>query len=475
MQIINNIIVDLKKRQIYDSDLDIIKKSLELIKSPDKSQESLKKLKIALKNKKTNLLTTFLILSALEKNGLKNLSSALKILIKNESQPGGPYCSGLERVIDPETNAVIDYYLSLHQVYLPNLQELIRNSDKTKLINFLLTINKNDGKRSSEKKPELIIIDKIKNKIKKRLQNLPKNFSKLATDKIFAIIEGNKDRQMSLMAYYFKKSLKKGRQISDDFIIEAGMANIFFWTAFIIYDDFWDEDEAADPKLLPIANLLARHYNCFYNALFKKDPFFSYLMDNLDAANSWEILSCRTKVKNNVFYIPKNIPDYKNYETKYQAVSGHILGPIAMLKMSDERIDRRQLEQIITYFKNYLVAMQINDDSHDWKEDLERGALSTVTVMIVKNWLKQFPNSKTIHLKNDLKKLESIFWFDTIKEAASKAVYHCQLAEEALDSLTIIKNRTLLQKFIRIPKMIASEAIDKQQQSVAILQNFNKN
>lgn len=475
MEIIDKIILDLKKHRVYNKDLSIIKKSLELIKNPDKADEALKELEISLKNKQTNLLTTFLILSALEKNGLSNLGLALKLLVKYESQVGGPYYSKTNNTIDLETNAVIYYYLSLHQVYLPNLEKLISKNRKTLLINFLLTPRNQKTKEATERDPEVAIIDKIKNKIKGRLKNFPKEFTKLATKKISTIINNNKDRQMSLMPYYFKKSLKNNQLITGDFIFEAGMANIFFWTAFIIYDDFWDEDEAADPKLLPIANLLARHYNCFYTSLFKEDKFFSSLMDNLDAANNWEILSCRAKVKNNIFYIPKKIPDYKNYEAKYQAASGHILGPIAMLKMIEKKISPRELDKVVAYFKNYLIAMQINDDSHDWKEDLERGALSTVTVMLIKNWLKKFPNNKKIHLKNDLKKLESIFWFKTIKEAANQAIYHCHLAEEALNSLKIIKDRTPLQKFIEIPKRIANEALEKQQQSIAILENFNKN
>ncbi len=475
MRIIDRIILDLKKHHIYDKDLSIIKKSLELIKNPNKLDENLKKLEISLNNKENNLLTTFLILSALEKNGFSNLGLALKLLVKYESQVGGPYYSKPNNIIDLETNAVIYYYLSLHQVYLPNLEKLISKNRKTLLINFLPTTRDKKIKESSERDPEVVIIDKIKNKIKDRLKNFPKEFVKLATQKISAVINNNTDRQMSLMPYYFKKSLKNSSKITDKFIFEAGMANIFFWTAFIIYDDFWDEDEAADPRLLPIANLLARHYNCFYTSLFKKDKFFSDLMDNLDAANNWEIISCRAKVKNNIFYIPKKIPDYKDYEAKYQAASGHVLGPIAILKMIEKKISPKELDRVVAYFKNYLIAMQINDDSHDWKEDLERGALSTVTVMIIKNWLKRFPHNKKICLKHDLQKLESIFWFETITEAANQAIYHCKLAEEALNSLKIIKDKAPLQKFIEIPRRIANEALEKQQQSIAILENFNKN
>ena len=57
---------------------------------------------------------------------------------------------------------------------------------------------------------------------------------------------------MSLMSFYTKEAFgKKGEKISDDIVAEMGLANIFFWTAFIIYDDFWDEDEEAQPRKLP--------------------------------------------------------------------------------------------------------------------------------------------------------------------------------------------------------------------------------
>jgi hypothetical protein len=84
-------------------------------------------------------------------------------------------------------------------------------------------------------------------------------------------------------------------------------------------------------------------------------------MDNLDAANNWETLYCRTTVENGVFTIPEVLPDYGNYELKYQPYSGHILGPLVILFMLGFDANSAEVRHLTDYFRNYLIAMQIKN------------------------------------------------------------------------------------------------------------------
>jgi hypothetical protein len=158
-------------------------------------------------------------------------------------------------------------------------------------------------------------------KAQERFVGFSPDMKNSALSQVERTMRGNRDKQMSLMAYYTKKALgKRGESFSDEFIAQMGLANIFFWTAFIIYDDFWDEDEAAQPKILPTANLFARHYTDFFSSLLPPETkfrdFFHELMDRLDEANTWETIHCRTKVNNGKFFIPEKLPDYGEYELK---------------------------------------------------------------------------------------------------------------------------------------------------------------
>jgi len=322
---------------------------------------------------------------------------------------------------------------------------------------------------------ERYMIDKIMELASQRFSQFPEEFKKCATDTIKRIIDGNADKQMSLMPYYTKLALgKNADKVSDNDVTKMGLANIFFWTAFIIYDDFWDEDELADPHILPAANLYARSFVDYFDFLLPEDTgfrtFFHKLMDNLDAANTWENIYCRAKVEGSKFIIPEKLPDYKNYELKYQPASGHILGPVAMLVSLGYSLNSPEVKNFILYFKNYLIAMQINDDAHDWEEDLRRGHISTVVDLLLRdlNWQK-----KEIDLEKDLDELKKVFWFKTLSKAEELAVYYTKKSRQALLCIDIFEDLSPLEKFIDITENIAKKALKEQEDSVKFLQNFN--
>jgi hypothetical protein len=277
------------------------------------------------------------------------------------------------------------------------------------------------------------------------------------------------------MSYFTKQALgKKAKKISDELIAEMSLANIFFWTAFIIYDDFWDEDEAADPHILPTANLYARHYVDLFTSLFPKEKgfraFFHDLMDKLDGANTWETMHCRAEVRGSKFIIPDQFPNYGNYEFKYRPASGHVLGPVAILVKLGYSINSPEVRNFISYFKNYLIAMQINDDSHDWEEDLNRGHISTVVAMLLEdlNWPK-----KEIDLKTDLPELKKVFWFKTIARAAQTAVNHTKKSRKALRSISIFEDFSSLERLINITEKVAKDALEEQKITADFLNSYN--
>jgi len=324
---------------------------------------------------------------------------------------------------------------------------------------------------------EALMIKKILNEAKTRFAYLEPDLKKIALSEIKRTLKNNKDKQMSLIAYYFKMALgDKGRIINDDLLAKIGLANIFFWTAFIIYDDFWDEDESAIPSILPSANLYARHYVDFYSQILPEHPefkiFFHKLMDRLDAANTWETKHCRTKVAGSDFIIPEKLPNYRKYENKFRPASGQILGPLVICLKLRLKLNSADISYLINYFKNYLIAMQINDDAHDWLEDMTRGHLSTVVVMIIEDWQKKYPRRKKINLISDIEKLQKIFWFQIIKRAGQTVLLHTKESRRALEKISYLEDKQPLAKFINIAENIAQEALDKQKQSLAILEKI---
>jgi len=289
-------------------------------------------------------------------------------------------------------------------------------------------------------------------------------------------INGNRDKQMSLMAHYTREAFgKRGAALSDDMIAEMGLANIFFWTAFIIYDDFWDEDEDADSRMLPIANIFARHYVDYFSTLMPEEtgfrPFFHKLMDGLDSANAWETEHCRTKVVDSVFTIPKVLPEYGDYEKKFLPAAGHAAGPVAVLAMLGYSVDSPEVKSFINYFRHYLIAMQINDDAHDWEEDMARGHISTVVDILLRDlrWGKPF-----IDLKKDADILKKTFWFSTIKKTEGIAITHTKKSRKALSAIGIFTEPSHLGRLITITENVAQKALKEQRDSEEFITSYTR-
>ncbi|HEV7702397.1 MAG TPA: hypothetical protein VGO63_03085 [Candidatus Paceibacterota bacterium] len=407
----------------------------------------------------------------------KPLGRIAALLMSVESRPGGPYYSqfpktfrkAVKGTIDKRTNQSIGRFLSLYDIELPQLGKFFEKEKTKKTI-------RGATKKKPDSTAERSMMRKIHALIKVRFSSLDAEFRKSAENAVEKTILGNPDKQMALMPYYMKMALgKKAYRVSKKTVADMCVANIFFWTAFVIYDDFWDEDEEADPKLLPVANLLARSYIDLFGSLCgaKGDfnSFFHKLMDELDTANAWETSHCRARIQGNILEIPIPLPRYGNYINKYRPPSGHIMGPLAVLVMSGYKIDSKEAVFLIEYFKHYLIAMQMNDDMHDWEEDIRRGHISTVVDMLLRDF---GVHRKTINLETDMEELRHIFWFTTLPKIAQKALNHTKKSEAALLLMKSLSDRASLEYFIYSNQKIAEKALKEQHQSVQFLNAYGK-
>lgn len=421
------------------------------------------------------------------------LARILRILAELEISEGGPYAlrpGGPEREADIGLNVAVACFLAACDVRLPKLDAFIedalnRDARASRLFSdgVLLSLVAEyrafagrDAKDAPLGAPvfdeaEGRVMERIRMKARERFNALPEMFASSAHDVIERTIAGNPDKQMSLMPHYMRAALgKKGKKFGDDHIAELGLANIFFWSAFIIYDDFWDEDEAADPRLLPVANMFARQYSDFFTALLSKKSgfraFFHSLMDKLDAANAWETEYCRMDMENGICVIPDTLPAYDDeYGIKFYPAAGHVLGPVAMLAEIGHAAESDEANALIEYFKHYLIAMQLNDDAHDWKEDLSRGHISAAVFLLLQKWRVEYPGRNEIHLAHDMSALEQLFWFEALAPLCATVLSHADQSRQALRSLGSVENHEPLEQCIVRNETIAREALRERKKS----------
>lgn len=448
-----------------------------------------------------NLFDAIRRLEAGERLSGGEMARLVKEITGLEIEEGGPYSiepgGGLDKA-DFGLNLLIAYFLLLCEVDLPKLDDflainfanpssiIISPEELLELVGKWKAKKGNGGVNASasvvEKgivydEGEQRVMDLIMKKFEERFAGFSNETRERARRAIEKTILGNQDKQMSLMAYFTKIAIgKRGAEISDDTIAEMGLANIFFWTAFIIYDDFWDEDEAADPKLLPIANVFARHYADYFLNVLPDNPefrsFFHKYMDKLDAANAWETEFCRMKVQNNKVHIPDSLPEYDDYEKKFQPASGHIFGPVAELVKMGYSLESPEIQNFISYFKNYLIAMQLNDDAHDWEEDLRRGHISTVVDILLRDVKASGWNKPSIDLETDLPELQKLFWFTTMPKYIKLVIAHTNKARNALLDMKVFEDIKPLMRFVDRNENVARKAEREQADSEGFLSEY---
>lgn len=224
---------------------------------------------------------------------------------------------------------------------------------------------------------------------------------------IKSVIDNDKGDQILLLPYHFSQSIKN---IDEDLCVLLGCANLCGWMAYKIYDDIMDNE--GDPTLIPMANKCLRELTLIYSKILpvKHLPLFNKIMDQMEEANAWERKHC---------FDTKTSPDYGDLKILAYKSIGHALGPVVILLKAGYAPDSKEVKDLVSFFEHYLIARQLNDDAHDWADDLKRGFVNSASTLIFK---------KT-ELRDE-RKLKEIFWNETIDEVANLILYHISLARK---------------------------------------------
>ncbi|MFH1175680.1 MAG: prenyltransferase/squalene oxidase repeat-containing protein [bacterium] len=323
-------------------------------------------------------------------------------------------------------------------------------------------------KLEEQLKIQSLIIEKYREKFSYLGEDLNKQ-SEIALKKILKIDE--RDRQITLLPYLFKKSLKRGNEISSDLAIQLGFANLLGWTAYTIYDDFLDLE--GDSKMLSVANVALRELALIFGSLDisgVKD-FFTKIMDKIDSANGQEVSKC--KLENFVFSERENV--FGDYSILAEKSLGHCLGCVAILLKLGFKENSSEIKKLMDFFSHFLIARQLHDDAHDWEDDLRRGYVNSASALTLNEAGKargKKENQKKIDLKKDLKHLQEIFWENTIIQICKLVLAHLKEAEICLSELTCLEDISIFKDFLANLKNSAKKTLRQQKDVKNFLNNF---
>jgi hypothetical protein len=373
--------------------------------------------------------------TALAINSLINLNVDSKILLpsinyllKNQQEDGSWPPSAF--CIDPSINHQTYYAASAALTTAFCVQALSKYSD-------IISISTKKEDKTADQIHQKIL--QIANRQTKFLMPIPSSICK---------------KSVTLLPYLFYQSLgKNGKKISEDFLIQCGLANLYGWIAYTIYDDFIDGE--GKQNLLSLANFCLRQLTHIYNSILPQTDFadvFNQTMNKTDQANYWEIVNC---------YDQKKLPDFGDYSQLAQKSLGHALGPIAILYSLGFNKNSSEIKNTWIFFNHYLIARQLNDDAHDWEDDLKKGFINPVAVQIFK---------KSSHQKD----FKEIFCHKVLIDVSNVILINITQAKKAISKINLIHHPKVILSLLKNPEQSAKKAIHEQTESLKFINEYQQ-
>ncbi len=248
-----------------------------------------------------------------------------------------------------------------------------------------------------------------------------------------------------------------------------GLANLYNWMAYTIYDDFLDDE--GDPHLLSAANTALRRAVALFCEAVPSSAFarrVTQTFNIIDTANAWELKQCRFAVDGGTIHI-KSLPDYGDLQNLHNRSLSHGLPVIGTLLAAGLPIDDPTVTTIYTSFKHYLIIRQLNDDLCDWRDDLQAGHISYVVARVLRD--TKIPPGKRL-LRSLQAKLEPVFWEQSLPHIDSLVQHHAAQATQLLIGSNILRPDNFVLQLIHNLADSSAQMRAKHRQTNDFLQAF---
>lgn len=281
----------------------------------------------------------------------------------------------------------------------------------------------------------------------------------------------DKTHEVTLLPHYFNNSLVKSLASSrGDILTQLGLANLYGWTAYTIYDNFLDNE--GDPRQLSMANVAQRYSLRYFEKSLPKDKAFhdivSQTFDAIDSANAWEIEYCRARATKTSVMLD-TLPTFTDTLELSNRSYGHMLTPLAILVQTGVKLDAPAARSVTTALRHYLAARQLNDDMHDWEEDIRAGILTYVVVSILQG-LSLKKGRYTFGLL--IPKMKSHFWHHTIIDICKNVTRHTALARSNAAASGVLTKKNIIVDLVDAIDASVAETLSEQTKAKNFLKAY---
>jgi hypothetical protein len=300
----------------------------------------------------------------------------------------------------------------------------------------------------SQVRPKAIV---TKNPDLKRARVQTKDLDRRYQSQLDHLIRHDRDRQITSIATLTAQAFDL--TVDAETLAHLNSASLHGWIAYTIYDDFLDGE--GRPELLGVANLALRQTVANFDLALPQNTAFGHLvhttLDIVDGANTWEMVHARNLGQP---------PDYADLAQLAERSWGHMLAACGVLTAAGYDLDGPEIQSLQTFFRHFLIARQLNDDAHDWEDDLHAGHVSAVVAILP---LQLAPGALRLH-----------FWNETIVEVSNLIFDHIGKARQALADCPGLKDPTTFELWLTRLEVAAQQALDGREQSRRFIETFNQ-
>lgn len=251
--------------------------------------------------------------------------------------------------------------------------------------------------------------DVIVAKVAKKLNQLDHELFSVGLGEFSKLVSAPVAREITLISYDIGFALNI--DIPLRLYVELGVANLWGWLSYQLYDGCYDEDIIS--QNLSLANICLREATIGYQEVAKKYnapvELVTDTFDHIDLAHAYELQERAN--------FSKNLISGKEWLSTTtlnlcERSFGHCLGPQLIAIIGQQT--RETQSHIKKLFSHYLNARQMCDDLHDWHEDYSANRLTGVTKPL-------FLSCYAFPTMNNTRVAKEIFWEEGIVVAIRQA------------------------------------------------------
>lgn len=282
----------------------------------------------------------------------------------------------------------------------------------------------------------------VTRQVRDRLQQLEASeLKRLSLKTLRRLLQQDTDRQIVLLPWLIADALQ--REVDESVLRQLAAASLWGWMAYTLYDDFLDDE--GDAAYLPVANVCLRQLVLTLQASLEQADFQQWcraILDRQEAANAWEVTYCRAKVRKGTLYVG-HLPDYGDYSQLADRSFGHAIAAFGVLAAAGLTKNSPAAGYLQDFFRHYLIARQLDDDAHDWEEDLRAGRLNAVTTLVLAAYQGRHGLKKAIDLQAASDELRLLMWEEVMPVVCKDITRHVQAARRALKQTRFPQTRKL--------------------------------